>query len=82
MMTRQEKLSALAKPTIAYWTDLGGVEVKEIVHDLDDYLVCVTNSQSNNPNVHRVRVNGEGKLVYVRIHDTRLYLCDCMRANH
>ena len=66
-------------PTVGYWSDMGGVEVKEIQYGIDDYALVVMNALSHNPTSHRLKIyynsNGEA---YIRVHGRRLKLSECM----
>ena len=64
----------LDMPTVGYWSDFGGVEVKEIVYDVEDYMKVTTSMSS-----HRLKIyysnNGDA---YIRLNGRRLKLSDCM----
>ena len=69
------------QPTIAYISALGGVEIKQIDYGIDDYITCVANAWYHPRSVHRVKINyTRGDRAYIRIHGTRLYLDEAIRA--
>lgn len=79
-MTRAEKEEAMKKLTIGIWTDLGGIEVKDIQYGIDDYLVCVTGATTSKPKVQRLKVysTATGR-AYVITYNRKLYLDECLR---
>jgi len=67
-----------SKKTIGYWSfGLTGLEVKEIIHDVDDYIVGIY----NNTSVHKLKVYNNEKGSYVNFNKSKLYMNDCMRVN-
>ena len=72
-------------PTIGYWSTLGGVEVKKVEHDIDDYVICKVGAWQGNPTYHRVKINYTNvkhiePRAYVVIRWERLFLDECIRA--
>ena len=45
-----------AKPTVAYWSAFGGVEVKGIEYGIDDYVLCISGAWSSQPSAHKLKV--------------------------
>ena len=80
-MTKEEKAHYVTLPSIAYWTDYSGIEVKEIEYGTDDYLICVSLANTENPRVHRLKIkaamNGRP---YVIIYGHNMYLDQCLRV--
>ena len=71
-----------AMPTQAYWSTMGGVEVKSVEYDTDDYIVCISNAWwGSDKAVHRLKVmfSPSGR-EYVKLNGVRLYLDDCVRC--
>ena len=81
-MTKEEKKKVLEMPTVATcWEDYsGGVEIKEIQYGIDDYCLCVTQSQTIHPRVHRVKIHYEEERAYVIIDSFRVYMDNCIRC--
>ena len=72
-------------PTVAYWSAVGGVEVKKIEHGIEDYVVCVSNAWTKHSSVHRLRVRYTQSKIkdprpYIMIHGYMLYLDECIRT--
>lgn len=66
--------------TLGYWSALGGVEVKDIQYGIEDYVVCLANAWNGKASAHRVKVNYAGNRSFIRVHNTRLYMDECIRA--
>ena len=77
-MTRRE---ILAKPTIAYWSGLNGLEIKEIKYGIDAYMLCVSNAWYGKPRTHCLKIqyddSGES---FVWLHGYKIPLSDCIRC--
>jgi len=80
-MTSKEKAALEEMPTVGYWSELGGVEVKKIEYGVDDYVLCISNAWYGKHSYHRVRIDyGTDSRSYVRIHSVKLYLDECIRV--
>ena len=52
------KAEILNMPTIAYWSGLDGLEIKDIEHGINDYVLCVSGAWyggKSNERAHRVK---------------------------
>jgi len=57
-MTKQEKQFYSNKSTIGYWSQYGGVEVKDIIYGIVDYVVVLANTMSEKTTtVHKLQVH-------------------------
>ena len=65
-------------PTVGYWSDMGGVEVKEIQYGLDDYALVVAGTMSSSPTSHKLKIYYNNTEPYIRLHGRRLKFSDCM----
>lgn len=65
-------------PTVGYWSDMGGVEVKEIQYGIDDYALVVAGTMSSTPTSHRLKIYYNSQEPYIRLHGRRLKFSDCM----
>ena len=66
-------------PTVGYWPDLDGVEIKEVEYGgIYNYALVVAGTNTSTPTSHRVKVycnnNYEG---YIKIKGKRLNFSDC-----
>ncbi len=77
-MTKQEILDM---PSIAYWSGLDGLEIKEIEYGTDDYLLCVSGAWNGKPKPHRLKIyTDHGGNSFVRLHGYKIPLSDCIRC--
>ena len=65
-------------PTVGYWSDMGGVELKEIQYGIDDYALVVAGTMSSTPTSHRLKIYYNSQEPYIRLHGRRLKFSDCM----
>lgn len=66
-------------PSVGYWSELGGVEVKRIEYGIDDYICCVSGTFAGKRQGHRVKVN-YGDRCYIKLYGRRLYMDECIRC--
>ena len=80
-MRKAEKQRILGLPTTATcWEDYpGGVEIKEIEYGTEDYCLCVTQTMTDNPRVHRVKIIYADR-PYISIDGFKVYMDDCLRC--
>jgi hypothetical protein len=83
MITKEERAYHRKRinglPTIAYWSCLGGVEVKNIISGIpptSNYVVCVSGGWAGERHYHTVRVNEYKGSSYITIRGKRLYFRD------
>lgn len=76
------KAEILNMPTIAYWSGLDGLEIKDIEYGINDYVLCVSGAWyggKSNERAHRVKIrynkNGDP---YIVIHGYRILLSECI----
>lgn len=71
------------KPSLGYWSCLGGVEVKEIIYDIEDYVVVVTNSFNTLPykkHLTKLLVKYNKNVdPFISFNGYKLYMADCIR---
>ena len=77
-MTTDEKLRYLEKDTVAYYSGYGGIEIKEVINGLEDYVIYVSNSFTSNKNVHKVKIHW-GERPYFIANGVRIHLDECIR---
>ena len=81
-MTLEE---AKALPTIGYWSLLGGVEVKKIEYDIEDYVVCIVGAWIGQSRLYRVPIkytHSKDARPYIFVGHSKLYLDECLRTGH
>ena len=80
-MTKEEKAHYVTLPSIGYWTDFAGVEVKRIDYGIEDYLLCVSFASTETPRVHYLKIKTtQGGRPYVIIYGHNMYLDQCLRV--
>lgn len=79
-MMKSEKIKALQADSIAYISSCGGVEIKYILHGLDDYAVIVAGAWTGCKTVHRLKINYTAAGVpFIRLHGYTLPLSEAIR---
>ncbi|MBQ5659194.1 MAG: hypothetical protein IIV02_06705 [Peptococcaceae bacterium] len=64
-----------AMPTVGYWSDMDGVEVKEIENG---YVLVVAGHCASTPTSHRLKIYGDDyNEFYIRLNGKRLKLSEC-----
>lgn len=79
-MRKTEKQRILGLPTMATcWEDYpGGVEIKEIEYGIEDYCLCVTQTMTDKPRAHRVKIHYTDR-PYITIDGFQIYMDDCVK---
>lgn len=67
--------------TIGYWSALGGLEVKQIAHGIEDECICVSGAWCSKKSVHRVKIHYETESPYIVIKGQRFHFNECIRCN-
>ena len=77
-MRRQEILDM---PTMAVYSGLNGIEVKDIEYGIEDYLLLVSGSLGGKKEAHRLKIHYDNKTNYVKLWGHRIPLNECMKVN-
>lgn len=67
--------------SFAYISALGGVELKEIEHGINDYIYCISNAWHDKKRYHKVRINYRVKGSYIIVRGYRLKLSEAIIMN-
>lgn len=78
-MRKEEKQMYLEKDSIGYWSTCGGVELKDIIYHINDYVVVVVNAWYGKKSIHKVKIYYGNKRDYIVINGYRLYFDECIR---
>lgn len=74
------KKDILKLKSTAYYSGFGGLEVKAIEYDLDEYLLCVTGTWTSQMTAHRLKIYYPPKgSPYVKLYGYRILLDECIR---
>ena len=77
-MTKHEILTA---DTIAYSSELGGIAIKHIVHDIDDTICLVSNTVYGTPTAHKLKLyTTNSGYSYFKLYGIRYRLIDILRV--
>lgn len=77
-MTKREYCAT--HESVAYWSGIGGVEIKGIEYGIDDFIYCVSNAWYGVKSFHRVKIQSTmtGRS-FIMVHGYRIYLDECLR---
>ena len=67
-------------PSVAYYYGYGGIEIKDVLNDIDDYIIYAAGTLSSNPTIHKSKIYNSGDRAYFRYNGSRIYLDECMRV--
>lgn len=83
-MTNFGKLRLDNMYTVAYWSELGGVEVKEIRYDKwegEEYALIVAGTFAGKRSYHKVKIQYMKNDWFILLFGKRLHGKDCIRTN-
>ena len=67
--------------TIAYYSGLCGVEVKQIIYGIEDYMYCESGAWSGNKSYHKLKIQTDNKgNAFVKLHGYKLPLDEFIRT--
>lgn len=78
-----KKNTAFSLPSIAYYSGLNGLEIKRIIHGMDDYILCVSGcwyggEKAKKAHCVKVEYTKTGK-AFFRVYGYRIPLDECIR---
>lgn len=79
-MTQAEKQAVLGKQTVAYHSSQGGIEIKEILYGIEDYVAYVRGAWNGKGSVHKAKLHYETKVPYFISNGIRVPLDECIRS--
>ena len=77
-MTKKEK--CISNKTIAYYSGVGGLEVRAIEYGAENYMYCVANAWHGKPTYHKLKINYGNNGDYIRLHGYKMLLADFIRV--
>lgn len=77
-MTKKEYCTG--RPTVAYYSGLGGLEVKHIEYGIDDYVYLVAGAWIGKKSYHRLKIHYGAKSVYICLYGQRCPLSEFIRT--
>jgi hypothetical protein len=67
--------------TIAYYSGLCGVEVKQITYGIEDYMYCESGAWGGGKSYHKLKIQTDIKgNMFVKLHGYRLFLDEFIRT--
>lgn len=76
-----QKKDILKMETIAYYSGLNGLEIKYIIHGIDDYILCVSGAWGGVKKAHILKVYyPSSKSPYIKLHGYTIRLDECIRV--
>ena len=81
-MTKQEMDSYESKKPCAVYPlgNWGGVEILDIEHGIEDYVICRYNFGEPEKKLHRVKIRYGVNTTYFRLDGYRIRMDECMRV--
>ena len=86
-MNKTDKIMYFNKKSVAYYSGLYGLEIKDIIYDINDYVVFTVNAwygKNSYKDVHKAKIyysNSNSKGAYLRYHGYTIPLNECIRTN-
>lgn len=74
-----KKSEILSMKSIAYYSGCGGLEIKHIEYDIDDYLYCVSGAWVGKLVPHKLKIYSDREGEFVKLHGCKISLNDCIR---
>lgn len=68
------------RSTVAYYSGFGGLEVKFIEYETDDYVYLVAGAWNGKKSYHRLKIHYGAKSVYTRLFGQRCPLSEFIRT--
>ena len=81
-MTKAEKQKYLEKPSVAYYSGCGGVEIKEIIYDINDSVVFLANAwvKHDEKDIHKAKIHyGDDDNIFFMYNGFRIPFNECLR---
>ncbi len=80
-MTKQTKKQICEnKATVAYYSGLGGLEIRHIEYGMDDYIYLVSGAWHGKRAYHRLKIRYGAKSCYVCLYGQRCPLSEFIRS--
>ena len=84
-MTKNEKIEMYNKKSIAYYSGLNGLEIKDIIYGIDDHVIFTVNAwygKNSYKDVHMAKIyNNAAGDAYFRFKGYTIPLNECIRMN-
>lgn len=78
-MTLTKKQVCSQNKAVAYYSGLGGLELHNIEHGIEDYVYCVSGIHSNKKNYHKLKVYYSDDNSYIKFSGYKIPLNECIK---
>ena len=76
-MKKAEKQKYMEMETYAYYSGCGGIELKDLIHGIEVYVVFVAGAWTSKPTVHKAKIYYTDN-PYFRYHGYTIHLDECI----
>lgn len=66
--------------TVAYYSGLGGLEVRHISYGINDFIYLIAGACSNKKSYHKLKIHYGHKYAYIKLHGYRCRLSDFIKV--
>lgn len=74
-----KKEVCLNNDSFAYYSGLGGLELKKIEYGINEYIYCVSGAWTGKKSYHKLKVYYDNNGGYIKLHGYKIPLADCIR---
>lgn len=75
-----KKEVCLNNETFAYYSGFGGVELKHVEYDIEDYIYCVSGAWCSKKSYHKLKIYYNDNGDYIKINGIKIPLNECIRV--
>jgi hypothetical protein len=65
--------------SFAYYSGLGGLELKKIEYGINDYIYCVAGAWGGKKTYHKLKVYYDNNGGYIKLHGYKIPLNECIK---
>ena len=66
--------------TLAYYSGLGGLEVRHISYGINDFIYLIAGTRSDKKSYHKLKIHYEHKYTYIKLYGYRCRLSDFIKV--
>lgn len=66
--------------TFAYYSGLGGLEIRFIEYGINDYIYLIAGQWNNSKSYHKLKIHYGSKYSYISLHGRRCRLSDFIKV--
>ena len=80
MMRRVVQKTCESRATIAYYSGMGGLEIRHIEYGIEDHVYLVAGCYGGKRTYHRLKIHYDTADCYIRLYGCKYKLSDFIRA--